>query len=135
MLAQPTISRTKPQVPRTLACDPDPHLLLPEDFTGSRARSSLVSEAGEYLGPHQAALSPLLQLGLDVYPGCRGKMVKLFLLLLQATQTLRLSWKGSSSNYSTTRPPGRISGEASEGWRLHFPGAGLPTVGMRCGVL
>lgn len=46
MLAQPTISRTKPQVPRTLACDPDPHLLLPEDFTGSRARSSLVSEAG-----------------------------------------------------------------------------------------
>lgn len=40
--------------------------------------------------------------------------VKLIFLLLQATQSLRLSWRGSSSSYSTTRPPSRTFGEARQ---------------------
>lgn len=40
--------------------------------------------------------------------------VKLIFLLLQATQNLRLSWRGSSSSYSITRPLSRTFGEAHQ---------------------
>ena len=71
--------------------------------------------------------------------------VKLIFLLLQATQSLRLSWRGSSSSYNTTKPPSRTFGEAHQvpwdlsmgiavawkgGW-FHFPQQGL---GLLCVV-
>ncbi|XP_013375863.1 PREDICTED: protein SFI1 homolog isoform X3 [Chinchilla lanigera] len=40
---------SKPQAPPTLACGPDPHLLLPEDFTGARARPGLGIEAAGHM--------------------------------------------------------------------------------------
>ncbi|EHB06763.1 SFI1-like protein [Heterocephalus glaber] len=49
MSAQPTTPGPKPKVPPILTCGPDPHLLLPEDFTGTRARPDLSSEAASHV--------------------------------------------------------------------------------------
>ncbi|XP_023373443.1 protein SFI1 homolog [Otolemur garnettii] len=43
--AQPTTPRPKPQAPQSLTCVPDPHLLLPGNFTDTRARPGPTSEA------------------------------------------------------------------------------------------
>ncbi|KAM6165924.1 protein SFI1 homolog [Erethizon dorsatum] len=46
---QPTTPGPKPQAPPTVACGTHPHLLLPEDFTGARARPGLGSEAAGHM--------------------------------------------------------------------------------------
>ncbi|XP_033618219.1 protein SFI1 homolog isoform X3 [Fukomys damarensis] len=74
MSAQPTTLGPKPKAPPALTCGPDPPLLLPEDFTGTRARPDLGCDAAvKYLGPQKAALSPVLHLGLETHPGSRGE--------------------------------------------------------------